>query len=385
MKPKLRFKEFSDEWEEKKLGDIATCTIGLVTTMTENYVENGEGTPLIRNSDIYENRLEKLNHLINLDLGFAEQHKHRFLHTDDIITVHTGDIGTSTVISDLYDGSLSFAGLQTRVNSSLICPIYLSWCFNSFYAKKFFLKMSTGDGRNNLNLKDFKRLIVPIPSLQEQEKIGQFLSLVDKRIEKQEQRIELLKERKKGWMQKIFNQEIRFKDENGNDYPDWEEKKLGEVLDYERADKYIVASTDYDDSYDIPVLTANKSFILGYTNDKENIFNKECIIFDDFTMESKYVNFDFKVKSSAIKILTSDISNIYFLSQLLKVTHFISEGHARHYISIVQNKSVLIPSLPEQEKIAGFLSKQDELIEKEEKKLELLKEQKKGLLQQMFV
>ena len=84
----------------------------------------------------------------------------------------------------------------------------------------------------------------------------------------------------------------------------WQEKKLGDVLDYERPDNYIVKSTIYNSNNKIPVLTANKSFVLGYTDENFGIYeNIPAIIFDDFTTDSKFVNFPFKVKSSAIKIL----------------------------------------------------------------------------------
>ena len=93
-------------------------------------------------------------------------------------------------------------------------------------------------------------------------------------------------------------------------------KRLNEVLDYEQPTNYIVKSTDYKDSYPIPVLTAGKSFILGYTNETDGIFpaskTNPVIIFDDFTTEFKYVDFPFKVKSSAIKILKSNTCNIRY-------------------------------------------------------------------------
>ena len=101
---------------------------------------------------------------------------------------------------------------------------------------------------------------------------------------------------------------------------EWEIAKLEDVLDYIQPTNYIVASTKYSDSYTIPVLTAGKSFILGYTNEKNNIFDRlPTIIFDDFTTALKFVNFKFKVKSSAMKILVPtsslvDVKYAYYLS-----------------------------------------------------------------------
>jgi len=122
---------------------------------------------------------------------------------------------------------------------------------------------------------------------------------------------------------------------------EWELKKLGEVLDYERPNKYIVNSENYIDS-GIPVLTANKSFILGYTNQAEGVFeNLPAIIFDDFTTDKKYVNFPFKVKSSAIKILRpKEKDNLKFIFELMSLIRFEAKEHKRYYISAYQNLTV---------------------------------------------
>lgn len=168
-------------------------------------------------------------------------------------------------------------------------------------------------------------------------------------------------------------------------YPDaWEKRQLGELLNYERPDKYIVDSDNYDTS-GIPVLTANKSFILGYTHETDLYDKGDSIIFDDFTLDNKYVDFPYKVKSSAIKILTQTKgTSLRFAYELLNHTHIEQEGHARHYISIVQPKKVLVPQLSEQIKIAQLFKSTDRLITVNQRKVDLLKELKKGFLQKMF-
>jgi len=169
------------------------------------------------------------------------------------------------------------------------------------------------------------------------------------------------------------------------DAGEWERTPLKEVLDYERPDKYIVKNDNYQLS-GIPVLTANKGFILGYTNETEGIYNKlPVVIFDDFTTDKKFVDFPFKVKSSAIKILKSkNKNNIRFLYELMTLIKFDPQQHKRYYISEYQNISVPIPSPEEQQKIADCLSSLDEVIELHEKKLNALKTFKKGLMQQLF-
>lgn len=165
---------------------------------------------------------------------------------------------------------------------------------------------------------------------------------------------------------------------------DWEQRKFRDLFEYERPDAYIVKSDNYNNDFNMPVLTANKAFILGYTNE-ENSYNKPSIIFDDFTLDRKYVDFPYMLKSSAIKILTSkNQHNLRFLFERLNSTRFEVLGHARHYISVVQNTTTLCPSVDEEVCISNLLTKFDELITLHQCKLEHLNLKKKALLQKLF-
>ena len=131
--------------------------------------------------------------------------------------------------------------------------------------------------------------------------------------------------------------------------------RLEDVTNYEQPTAYIVDSTDYDDNYPIPVLTAGKSFIIGYTNETDGIYSKlPCIIFDDFTTDSKLVNFPFKVKSSAMKILQvrTDIE-IEYVSIFMSITRLIGDTHKRYWISEYSKLGIPIPPLAEQKRIVG--------------------------------
>lgn len=142
----------------------------------------------------------------------------------------------------------------------------------------------------------------------------------------------------------------------------WEQVKFCEVFDYERPDSYIVQSEEYEDGAPTPVLTANKGFILGYTYENRT-YNKPCVIFDDFTLDLKYVDFKFMVKSSAMKILTAKNGyDLYFAYNLLASTKIESLGHARHYISVVQPTEVLAPSISEQLEISKLFTNLDSLL-----------------------
>ncbi|MUV47919.1 restriction endonuclease subunit S [Lactococcus lactis] len=198
--PELRFEGFADDWEERKLIDLATTYIGLVTTMTENYTN--KGTLLIRNSDIKEGRFD-LSNPIYLEEQFAEENKTRRMRKGDVVTVHTGDIGTSAMINSELDGAIGFATITTRPTKELDSN-FLAWYFNSNYHKKYAKRMSTGDGRSNYNMKDFNKNVIPTPQIDEQQKIGAFFKQLDDTIALHQRKLDLLKEQKKGFLQKMF-------------------------------------------------------------------------------------------------------------------------------------------------------------------------------------
>lgn len=169
---------------------------------------------------------------------------------------------------------------------------------------------------------------------------------------------------------------------------DFEHKTIKDVLSYEHPTKYIVVDTEYtDDKKLTPVLTANKAFILGYTPEQENIYGKgDCIIFDDFTMDIKFVSFPFKIKSSAIKILTAKTNvNLYFIYEYLLFLNLISEEHKRHYISEIEPLHIVVPCLVIQHKIAEILQSIDKQIHNARQLQSAYQRQKQYLLNQMFI
>ena len=172
---------------------------------------------------------------------------------------------------------------------------------------------------------------------------------------------------------------------------DWEQRKLGDILKYEQPGEYIVDSTNYDDSYNTPVLTAGQTFILGYTNETTGIKNASennpVIIFDDFTTSSHFVDFSFKIKSSAMKLLTliDDMDDIYCINNILENIDYVPVSHERHWISIFSKFDVIVPKdKDEQKKIGDYFRKLDHLITLHQRKLQHKKDFKKAMLQKMF-
>lgn len=227
-----------------------------------------------------------------------------------------------------------------------------------------------------------------IPPLSEQKRIVKILSTWDKAISVTEKLLTNSQQQKKALMQQLLTGKKRLLDERGGRYGgEWHRAELGAVLDYMQPTPYLVDSTDYNDSYSIPVLTAGKSFILGYTNEEHGIYHAPlpAIIFDDFTTDSKFVDFEFKAKSSAMKILTAKKGvSAKYIFEAMQMLKFKIGGHQRHWISIYSNLVIPIPDAKEQQKIAAVLSAADAEISTLEKKLACLKDEKKALMQQLL-
>ncbi|GAA6946393.1 restriction endonuclease subunit S [Helicobacter pylori] len=244
------------------------------------------------------------------------------------------------------------------------------------------MKSQFGAGIPALNKADIETLLIPIPPLEIQQEI---VKILDAFTELNTELNTELKARKKQYAY-YQNMLLDFKDINSN-HKDAKEKlaqktypkrlksllqtlapkgvefrKLGEVLEYDQPNKYCVTSKEFDKSYPTPVLTAGKTFILGYTNEKDNIYqaskSSPVIIFDDFTTATQWVDFPFKVKSSAMKILlpknpTINIRFIFFYMQT--IPYNISGEHTRQWISRYSQITIPIPPLEIQQEIVKIL------------------------------
>ena len=228
--------------------------------------------------------------------------------------------------------------------------------------------------KQRVHFSQFIEFNFALPSEKEQEKIAEILSCCDKVIELKEN---LLNEKQK--KNKLFGKTLLERTKG-------ELVEIGEVLDYEQPTKYIVKNQykEKQNVADTPVLTANKAFIKSYTDEKTGIYqNIPVIIFDDFTIENKYVDFPFKVQSSAMKILkpkTKDI-NLLYVYKAMQLLSFKAADHKRYYLSEYQYLPIKIPRLEEQNRIINILSKADKEIELIEQELEQYKQLKKSLSQ----
>ena len=237
-----------------------------------------------------------------------------------------------------------------------------------------------GAGRNKTLGQDrFLKSKIVLPPIEEQQKIAAILTTQDKVIELKEKRLAEKQRQKKYLMQQLLTGKKRLPGLSKS----WQTVELGEIFNYIQPTAYLVKTTDYDDSYKTPVLTAGKTFILGYTNELEGIFTEvPVVIFDDFTTATKYVDFPFKVKSSAMKILTiKDGFNIVFAYEAMQLIKFTVGGHERHWISKYNCLTIDIPDIEEQTAIAEVLTAADREMELLRQEIEQEKQKKKALMQ----
>ena len=279
-----------------------------------------------------------------------------------------------------------YAGYLIRVRPILISSDYLNIVMNSSYYRNWCYNVKTDAvNQSNINAQKLSKLMVPIPPLKEQERIvvemAKWASLITSIKNDKEDLQAAIKQTKSKILDlaihgklvpqdpndepaaellKRINPKTEITCDNGH-YPQlpdgWCKCRLEDIVEYEQPQAYIVNSTDYDDSYLTPVLTAGKSFIIGYTNDTKGIYqNTPCIIFDDFTTDSKLVDFPFKVKSSAMKILkvTDDIE-IEYVAMFMSITRLIGDTHKRYWISEYSKLCIPKPPRKEQKRIINVV------------------------------
>ena len=367
--PNLRFPEFSGEWERCTIGDI-TRNFSLRNKDKIQYpmfsVTNSRG--FVPQSEQFEDR-----EMIGEDIkAYKIIHEGDFAYNPARINVGSiakYDKSEPCMISSLY---VCFKALP-QINNEWLMQLLKTPKMNFYYNVN-----GEGGVRVYLFYPNFARIRTSYPSLAEQQKIASFLSIIDQRIETQKKIIEDLKKLKDAIRTKLFTS----LESHCNEYDE-----IRNMLHYEQPSAYLVNSTEYSEDYPIPVLTANKAFILGYTDEEYGVYDKgDCIIFDDFTMDLKYVTFPFKIKSSAIKILTPRQNiDLYFIYEYFLYLGLVSEEHKRHYISEIESMSIIRPQLKEQRQISQSLQSLEMQVGNAITLQKLLAKQKQHLLSQMFI
>ena len=391
--PKLRFKEFNGEWEEKRLGDIFKIFNGYAFSSKSNI---NDGIILLKIANVGINKMVK-NEMSFLPMDFLELYSKYLLKKGDIVIALTRPLLDKKLkiaeIDDFFNNSL----LNQRVGK-ILSEQNKKFIYNLLQNSKYIKKIEdsiSGTDPPNLSTETIKDINIIIPKLEEQEKIANFLSSVDKKISIAEEKLNLFNQYKKGIMQKIFNQELRFKDENGNNYPQWEEKKLEKIADCLDNKRKPLNSTEREKiKGNIPYYGANG--IQGYINNF--LFDEELVLlaedggnFEDFSIKpiAQYICGKSWVNNHAhiLKGKKETLTKFLFYSLVHKDIRNFINGTSRSKLnkSDMLNIIINLPCIEEQKKIADFLSAIDDKIENISDNLESLKLFKKSMLQKMFV
>ena len=344
--PALRFPEFQNdgEWEADTMETIFDIKNGYTPSKSNpSFWDNGT-IPWFRMEDIRKNGhilSDSIQHITPAAVKNAG-----LFPAYSIIVATTATIGEHAliIVDSLANQQFTFLTKRKSFDNKLDMMYFH---YFMFIIDEWCKRNTNAGGLLSVNMDSFKKLTIPYPSsLSEQKKIADCFVSIDKEIDATKRKLELLKEHKKGLMQRLFpakgktTPELRFP-EFQND-GEWIPRPLSDILNYEQPTPYIVE----DDTYKkegTPVLTANKGFILGYTDESFGIYNKlPVIIFDDFTTDKKYVDFPFKIKSSAIKLLTlkyEERDNLRFIFECMNKVLFEEKEHKRYYILLLSAKN----------------------------------------------
>ena len=368
--------EVPDNWVWTDIEHICSKIGSGSTPRGSNY--SSKGIPFFRSQNIYNGGL------VYEDIKFISEEVHQtmigteVLPNDLLLNITGGSLGRCAIVPE------NFQRGNVSQHVCIMRPIFVvSEYFHAFVLSSIFSKSMkiTGSGREGLPKYNLERMFFPLPPLSEQHRIvseiENWFALIDqieqgkldlqKVIKKAKNKILDLaihgklvpqdpNDEPASELLKRINPKAEITCDNGH-YPQlpdgWCKCRLEDIVEYEQPQAYIVNSTDYDDRYLTPVLTAGKSFVIGYTNETEGIYqNTPCIIFDDFTTDSKLVDFPFKVKSSAMKILkvAADIE-IEYVAMFMNITRLIGDTHKRYWISEYSKLCMPIPPRKEQKRI----------------------------------
>ncbi|NAM95782.1 restriction endonuclease subunit S [Staphylococcus hominis] len=401
--PKLRFPEFSEEWENKSITDdfsIIDGDRGKHYPSSKDLLKKGDciflsAENITKKGWSFKN-LKFITRKKDISMGKGK------LKLNDLILTTRGTVGNVV----RYHEEIPFQDM--RINSGMVIlrtiqpSQFFLTLFTSNFMKRFLNKVTVQSAQPHLTVATIKTMKFFIPkSIKEQEKIGTFFSKLDRQIELEEKKLELLEQQKRGYIQKIFSQGLRFKDEEGNYYKEWDTKQLKDVLEF--SNKRTTNENEY------PVLTSSRQGLIlqsDYYKDGKT-FAESNIGY--FILPKNYITYRSRSDDGIFKFNLNQIIDVGIISKYYPVFKGINTNQyyltlhlnyqlKKEYIKYatgtsqlvlskknLQNIQTKLPSYEEQTKIANFLSELDKLIEKQSDKVELLKDRKKGLLQKMFV
>lgn len=398
--PELRFPEFRNEWEDIKFENI----FQEVSNKTGDLVKNPLFSLTVENGITPKSDRYKRDFLVKKNDNFKIVEPNNIVYNPMNVTLGAIDLSN-------YNYNLAVSGYYHVLK--IINNFNVSFVANFLKTNRMithYKKIATGTliEKQRVHFSEFKNIIKKFPSIKEQQKIGDFFSKLDRQIELEEQKLAKLEEQKKGYMQKIFSQELRFKDENGNEYPEWEVKKLEDVASKVKSknkdNKYAETLTN---SAELGIISQRDYFDKDISNSK-SLGNYYIVEKDDFVYNPRISNYAPVGPINRNKLnRTGIMSPLYtvfktkgiderFLEYYFKTTKWHKfmklngDSGARSdrftiKIDLFMKMPVLFPNYEEQIKIGHFLEEMEKLIKQQSSKVELFKRRKQGLLQKMFI
>ena len=368
--PQLRFPEFEGEWEKKKLGELSIInptTVKLPDKFIYIDLESVTNGQLIKEEVVFKSK--------------APSRAQRVLERDDILFQMVRPYQKNNLYFDKngdYVASTGYAQIKTKQSSRFL--------YQYLHLKKFVdevIERCTGTSYPAINSKDLAKINIRYPSLPEQQKIASFFTAIDQKIFQLKRNKTLLEQYKNGVMQKIFSQEIRFRDDNGQEFPKWEKKKLKDVAEikYGKDQKGIACENGQ-----YPILGTGG--VMGRTNeflsDKPSVLiGRKGTIDKPFFIDTPF----WTVDTLFYTIVLSNVNAKWLYYNLIKVDWYKyneASGVPSLSTSTINKIPINLPSIGEQTRIANFLSAIDDKINCTQKQIEKAGVWKKGLMQQMF-
>ncbi|MEB7397227.1 restriction endonuclease subunit S [Mammaliicoccus sciuri] len=402
--PELRFPEFDGEWEEEKIKSLFKVVSGSTPLRSKKEYFDKAEVPWVKTTDLNNNVLritdEKISNIAVKEVSMRILPKNTLL-----IAMYGGfnQIGRTGVIS--FDSTINQA-ISALLDIEGKSDVNFLQAYFNFNVKKWRRVAASSRKDPNITKKDIEDFNITIPSLNEQKRLGEFFSKLDQQIELEEKKLAKLEEQKKGYMQKIFSQEIRFKDENRNEYPEWEEKVLGDVATIVGGGTPNTKVAEYwngDINWFSPVEIGNDIFVneskskiteLGLKKSSAKLLPTGTVLFTSRAGIGKtaILNSEACTNQGFQSIVPNqNMLDTYYIysrtNQLKKYAEIVGSGSTFIEVSGVQMRKmpIMLPSIAEQEKIGVFFKKIDDSLKKQSNKIELLKKRKKGFLQKMFV
>ena len=411
--PKLRFKEFESTVEVRKLGNISNIVVGFVGTVSDQYCDQNEGIPFVRTQNVRDGYFSVEN-LEYVTRDFHKKNKKSQIFNGDVLIARVGaNMGMVCAVENL-DTEANCANVIIIKNNLQLNSQYLSLFLNSENGQKQIHSGGAGGAQAVFNTTLAKEISFPYFPLQEQTKIASFLSAVDEKISQLTQKHELLSQYKQGMMQKLFSQQLRFKADDGSEFGEWEEVRLGNLVDLTSGFAF---KSDFFSEDGNKLITPKNFTTTGKANftdtntkwtteisDKKYICrpNDLLVLLTDLTQSCELLgkpillsqdDGNVLLNQRIVKIIPNRKLEKPFLLYLLLTDDFhelivstASGTTVKHSSNkVLQSFHFYLPCLEEQTKIANFLSAIDQKIEVVAHQIEQAKQWKKGLLQQMFV